>query len=289
MPTNHGKNHPIHAGTTATFYYEKSSRNNQSVGKSMKNFTTILVFLLLTACGGFKELQNAQDHFSKAATIELQNQFDPQNITFVDPDNWYQLAYSNVKKALQNTPSLERDSLLGMAYSLKALCEWKLQKYQLAEISRKAALNRIKTPNRNYALMTALPDLIKIDATTTALKQTFLRIDPKGEQIILFFQTYFPEGSQWKHIKNAILQTQEEKASIIYLYQTQLSGLKVWSDALDGLKQYMDAGNSYPAILREIFANQYQQYLKEKAMAMDFLRQDPSLVELFNYWNTILL
>ncbi|MGA1545100.1 MAG: hypothetical protein ACO388_09785, partial [Saprospiraceae bacterium] len=174
-------------------------------------------------------------------------------------------------------------------YSLKALCEWKLQKYQLAEISRKAALNRIKTPNRNYALMTALPDLIKIDATTTALKQTFLRIDPKGEQIILFFQTYFPEGSQWKHIKNAILQTQEEKASIIYLYQAQLSGLKVWSDALDGLKQYMDAGNSYPAILREIFANQYQQYLKEKAMAMDFLRQDPSLVELFNYWNTILL
>lgn len=255
----------------------------------MKTYTTILGFLLLTACGGFKELQNAQDHFSKAASIELQNQFDPQNISLDHPDNWYQLAYSNVKKALQNTPSLERDSLLGMAYSLKALCEWKLQKYQLAEISRKAALNRIKTANRNYALMTALPDLIHMDVTTAALKQTFLNINPQGEQIIHFFQTYFPEGKQWKHIKNAMLQTPDEKATLIYLVQAQLSGLKSWSDALDGLKQYMDAGNSYPLILREIFANQYQQYLEEKGTVMDFLRQDPSLVELFNYWNTLLL
>lgn len=255
----------------------------------MKSFITILSLLLLTACGGFKELQNAQNHFSRAASIELQNQFDPQNISLDNPDNWYALAYSNVKKALQNTPSLEKDSLLGMTYSLKALCEWKLQKYELAEISRNAALNRINTPNRNYALMTALPDLIYMDVTTTAFKQTFRNINPKGEQMILFFQTYFPPGNRWTAIKNAILQTRDEKATVIYLVQAQLSGLKGWSDALDGLKQYMDAGNSYPAILREIFAQQYQQYLEEKAQAMALLRADPSLREIYTYWNTLLL
>ncbi len=255
----------------------------------MKNCLILLGLLVLTACAGFKELQNAQNQFSRAATIELTHQFDPQNISLDDPDNWYQLAYSNVKKALQNSTSLERDSLLGLAYSLKALCEWKLKKYELVEISRKAALNRIHTPNRNYALMTALPDLITIDQTATALRQTFPNIHPKGDLIIPFFEKHFPEGHHWPHIESAILQTQEEKATLIYLLQAQLSGLKGWSDALDELKQYMDAGNSYPNVLREIFAHQYQQYLEEKAQAMDLLKGDPSLREIYAYWNVLLL
>lgn len=255
----------------------------------MKILTSILALLFLTACAGFKDLQLAQDHFSKAATLELQNQFNPQNISLNHPDNWYQLAYSSVKKALQNTASLEKDSLLGMAYSLKALCEWKLHKYELAEISRNAALNRIHTPNRNYALMTALPDLIAIDITAADFKQTFPSIHPKGDQIILFFERHFPKGHQWPHIKSAIQQIQSEKATLIYLIQVQLSGLKGWSDALDGLKQYMDAGNSYPAVLREIFAHQYQQYLEEKALAIDVLKADASLRDLYAYWSTLLL
>lgn len=255
----------------------------------MKSLTIVISLILVSACGGFKELQSAQDQFSRAASIELNNQFDPKNVTLENPDNWYQLAYSNVKKALQNTSSLERDSLLGMAYSLKALCEWKLQKYNSAEISRKAALNRIHNPNRNFALMTALPDLITIDATAEALRQTFPSIHPKGDQIILFFQEHFPQINHWPLIKSAIRQTQDEKATQIYLIQAQLTGLKGWSDALDGLKQYMDAGNSYPAVLREIFAKQYQQYLEEKSQALNLLKSDPSLREIYTYWNTLLL
>ena len=133
----------------------------------------LFIQALFTSCVTVNKIADAQDYFNKAAEAENSTKFSgsASGAELVQINNIrtnYALAYKFVNDALSTDKSgLASDKLLGTAYSIKAICEWKLADFTNAVNSSKLALDSLKSetnaPGRDMAVMTALPGLIKID------------------------------------------------------------------------------------------------------------------------------
>ncbi len=215
----------------------------------------VLFAIVLSGCAHLAHFHAAQDAFSRGAEIENAAKMT-QSISDASPDAYYNLAYAEVQKALKYSGKLEADGLVGNAFSLQALCEWKLKKYQKARKSAQSAITHLDDEvkadaylPRDLAVMKALDGLIGIDVANDALRQLSDVSDfaaTKGR----YSEFYFAEGGEGgvqkalaalEKISGEVSPNHEVRA---YLALSMMAGLKVWSDALNEMKQSMDAGST---------------------------------------------
>ena len=243
----------------------------------------LIIFLVLnTSCSGFKHLDKAQDKFSKAASLEMNS--NPTSPEW--PSVYYSVAYAHAQKSLKYQANLKKYGLQSTALTLKALCEWKLSKYDLAQQPSKKALALMTVPSRDKTLMKALPGLILIEKTNDRRRILFEKNNPNLETIQEFFTNNLPNNLGFDILEAAKNESDNDQNLLIYLNQAGFTGLKVWSDSLDNLKQIMDLGTHNLDIL---FTQQYEFYLQQKEklfLELKNIDQDDSRA---GYWNKILL
>lgn len=241
----------------------------------------LIIFLVLnTSCSGFKHLDKAQNKFSKAASLEMNS--NPTSPEW--PSVYYSFAYAHVQKSLKYQANLKKYGLQSTALTLKALCEWKLSKYDLAQQTSKEALALMIVPSRDKTLMTALPGLILIEQTNDKRRILFEKNNPDHKIIQEFFTNNLPNNLGFDILEAAKNESNNDQNLLIYLNQAGFTGLKVWSDSLDNLKQIMDQKTEY---LDKLFAQQYELYLQQKEkFFLDLKNLDEARVD---YWNKILL
>jgi hypothetical protein len=147
----------------------------------------VIGIVLLGGCvSHVKELRDAQDQFNTAASLENQLKLDPRNIdasAIGSITASYRLSLTTVSNLIdKNKGDFEKDKLLGVAYTLKALTEWRLGDYNSA---RTTADSGRQLPEgtlfpRDRALLEALPGLIKNDQAYQHLAEgNYLYVDIK--------------------------------------------------------------------------------------------------------------
>ena len=133
------------------------------------------ILFLLTGCEYLNQFSKAQHYFNMAAAAENRQKFIPSDpdgavkaVTINEIRTNYSLAHTYISKLVSNNASkLASDGLMGSALSMKALCEWRLGRYDEALITSQLALEQQRLEGgmrgRDLAVMTALPGLVKAD------------------------------------------------------------------------------------------------------------------------------
>lgn len=279
----------------------------------MKKYLLLLLALaiiLLSGCSHLLYLDSAMNHFNQGATLENQLRFQPDIGTSASPYMYYTMAYSDLNKALdKQIDDLRKDQVLGSAYTVKALCEWKLKMYDKALISADKAESEyiemqknsgIKMP-RDMALMEALPALMEIEKA----KDSLFDFRKKGEIPLEATRQYYLDSIFNPDESMAVLEQAVQSLGLIqektasnedlsaYFLQSQLAGLKTWSDAIDLLRQ---KEKGLPEAARREAENfrkaQRDQFLEpEKAKLLEKLGEllpNEHGNSLVNYWKKII-
>ena len=135
-----------------------------------RGFLILLVVVFLSGCvSHIQTLREAQDEFNRAASLENALKMDPKLGDVAALGNIhasYRLSLKMLSDLIvEKRADLEKDHLIGVAYTLKALTEWRLGEYQ-------AALETIRAVKeypdntllpRDKAMAEALRGLIKND------------------------------------------------------------------------------------------------------------------------------
>jgi hypothetical protein len=190
----------------------------------------LFIIIFISGCvSHVKELREAQDHFNSAASIENQvktGDVSGERIVLKARANTsYHLALNTASDLLENKKQeLQDDNLLGSAYSLKALSEWRIGNYPAA-IATLGMLNRNPETQsqlfpRDMALIQALSGLIKNDQA--ALHMT--AGDYEFESII----TLLIEAVEDIDSGIALVKAGDEVR--LYLSLTKLAAIKNWAD-----------------------------------------------------------
>jgi len=131
--------------------------------------------LLLSSCVEINHLRDAQESFSRAAQAENRLKFSGRPDGLLEgAGDWAAASagYAGALASLQRLEgdsskksSLEADGLWGTALTLKALCEWRLQKYPDAVKTAQLADGTYSSQlyPRDRALLRAIPALIMTD------------------------------------------------------------------------------------------------------------------------------
>ncbi|MCB9051469.1 MAG: hypothetical protein H6556_18720 [Lewinellaceae bacterium] len=218
--------------------------------KQLRLFLLLTGLALFSSCGHLIHLDRAQNSFNRGAALENQLRFSPQTDISASPSTHYTLAYAELDKALNNKKGLSADNVLGTAYTIKALCEWKLGLYGKAEKSASDALDELEKMEkggirlpRDKALMKALPALMEIGRMKDTL-YAFHRSAPSfeaGKAHCLEF-IYDPDPDKMARLEKAIWKIADVQSSVAsneelsaYFIMSQLAGLKTWSDTNDFL------------------------------------------------------
>lgn len=271
---------------------------------TIKPLLAVFLVIFLSSCAHLTYLDNAQDSFSKGAVLENKSLFDQTSASSASPETYYSLAYGQVQSALKSKGKLEKVGVLGSAYTIKALCEWKLKKYSAAKGSAKAAKESMNSGSdaaelrRDYVIMEALDGLIGIESSNDALYNYF-----NGEDVTV-------KGAKSKYMelianKNndaplqkafAELTKVNEKAPTkhevrIYLQSSRFAGMKVWSDALSFTKTILQDNNEFVGETKKRHEKEEMKFLE---MKKTYLTEFKSILPngdknpLYGYWNLIL-
>jgi hypothetical protein len=260
-------------GNPYSFAWTSSKQPNNMF---TQRFTPVLAFLLLflNGCTHLVHLDRAQNAFNRGATMEntlafgtasasvdLQtanpNIFTSQGVGTLSPDLHYQLAYSEVGKALKSEGSLKSDGVLGTALMLRTLCEWKLGRYDEARTSaglaqKALADNKFRQP-RDEAVVGAIEGLISSEQAYIALlalrqKLAQQKTTPADDVARLRFfdeiRKHYDENisnlAGNGKIDNALTilaktreQTIARQDLQLYFVLSQLASLKTWLDELN--------------------------------------------------------
>ncbi len=134
-----------------------------------KFFLLLLIFVLSGCVSHIQTLRDAQDEFNRAASLENALKVDPNQgdvVTLVNINASYRLSLKILSDLIsEKRADLEKDNLIGVAYTLKALTEWRLGEYQAAlgtiRIVKEYPDNTLLP--RDKAMVEALRGLIKND------------------------------------------------------------------------------------------------------------------------------
>lgn len=208
----------------------------------------------LSSCAHLTHLDEAQDSFNRGATLENEIKLQAEVAPTISPAFHYSRAYVSLNKSLKGRrkKKLRKDQLLGHAYSLKALCEWKLGQHETAIQSGNAAKRRFMylsgqgiSMSRDLVLMKALPAIIAIDT----IAQEFFeyragRLSAELEPSLSFYHTYIfgTDTLPAAHLQSAFSEIELLKKETAnnpelraYLIMVQLSALKTWNGCLSML------------------------------------------------------
>ncbi len=214
----------------------------------------------LSSCAHLMYLDQAQNQFNRAATLENEMRFNPQAEVPASPTLYYNSAYAAVNKALGNKGALDKDNVLANAYTIKALCEWKLAMYDQAQKSADdahaeyLALERkgILMP-RDKALMKALPHIMSIDRAKNELYKFYAgsNIGFDAARNHYLTEIHDPAPDKTGKLEASLQKLGEARSGIqgnedlvVYFALSHLAGLKTWSDGLDFLRQRAAADTS---------------------------------------------
>lgn len=219
--------------------------------KSLIFFYSFLLIIFVSSCGHLNKLDLAQRNFNQAATIENNAQLLQQPIA-ISPEAYYKMAYVAIQESLKKRSKLEEDGLIGNAYALQALCEWKLGKYGLASSDAKIALTYLvdrNNPNalltRDAAVMKSMDALINLELLSTAVFDSLHRkeaIDLETFERFFATQLWGKEGDKgglqksFESINEVLTQVPRKHEVRNYLVMSLLTGLKSWGDALHYLR-----------------------------------------------------
>lgn len=208
----------------------------------------LLLFIFLSSCAHLNKLDLAQRSFSEGAMIENNAQL-LQQTTAVSPEAYYKIAYVSVQESLKKSSKLREDGLLGNAYALQALCEWKLGKYAAASNNAKVSLNYLIDSNnpdapltRDAAVMKSMDALINLEQLSTLV---FDSLNQEEAIDLATFEQFFDtqlwgDGAEEKgklrqsyEAINSVLDQVPRKHEVRnYLVMSMLTGMKSWGDAL---------------------------------------------------------
>ncbi len=194
----------------------------------------VLVFILSGCVSHIKELREAQREFNQAARLENQlrlNPLNPDALTIKgQADASYLLTLKTINRLLDSEKdALVRDNLIGTAYTLKALAEWRLKRY--SDAMRTVSLVTEKYGKglfpRDRAIIVAIKGLIMNDQAYMHM----IKKDYGYERILNLLKASI------NSIKEAIAITPAEHDLILYLRLSELAVLKNWKD-LRGEPEY---------------------------------------------------
>ncbi|RMF24175.1 MAG: hypothetical protein D6765_12115 [Bacteroidetes bacterium] len=279
---------------------------------SVKKFFFLAALSLLLACSHLMQFQSAQDAFNQGAELENRLRLEQNAYLGTSPETYYSLAYAQVREALKRDGQLAADGVKGNALALKALCEWKLGKYEAAHRTAQQAIlelekdrNAAGVPSRDWVVMKALDGLIAIEKANAGLND-LRRPDPQAapERLQERYSALIwnEEDAQQGHIEQA-LRILDQAAQLIhpghdvqlYLAQSALAALKVWSDALDAVKNTLDthpnwtipqkkALNDWRKTQRELFLQQRRSRMENLAALLAGGKDHP----LYARWRLLL-
>jgi len=305
-------------------------KTNQMKIPTFRTYLLGLLFLILmSSCKHLIHLDRAQDAFNQGATLENAQQFNPsatlqraanpaaisqlseQNLVSGSPEGYYNLAYSELNKALQNKNSLEKDSVLPSALSLRALTEWKLGKPREAIATADEALSSMEATGielpRDKAVMTAMRGLVAIDLAFQASQELEnmknKQIDGEGADTPsavyqnaknLYQERLWGEQENEGNIRLALIRIDEAKAIPGknhpvqgYLVLSQMSGLKTWGDSIALLFDLSDqAGETDSNWLREQYCT-YEIWKEKLSLQLNDIagnNESPQLVRRMNFY-----
>lgn len=136
----------------------------------LRGFLILLFVALLSGCvSHLQTLRDAQDEFNRAASLENALKMDPKQgdvVTLGNINASYRMSLKILSDLIvEKRAELENDNLIGVAYTLKALAEWRLGEYQdaLTTIRRVKEYPANTLSPRDLAMVEALRGLIKND------------------------------------------------------------------------------------------------------------------------------
>lgn len=276
----------------------------------LKVFPILLLTITLSSCGHLLHLNNAQDVFNKGANFENREKFG-LSIGDISPGNYYNLAYAEVQQALRQKGKLAKDGVLASAYTIKALCEWKLHRHGQASQTAKLALQEMNKNEsagiympRDKAVMQAIDWLVAIDESNSAIGIILSDSTRTLPDIKYEYKSYIfnDSGEDYGKIELALERLEGIKASvsnnnqtIVYLHLAQMAGMKVWSDALNAFKQQVDQRKNLPEVDRKAYLDWYKTqrrtYADQKRDQLEALsgflpEQEESPI--YKFWEVIL-
>jgi hypothetical protein len=133
--------------------------------------SVLAVLFFISGCvSHVNELREAQNHFNTAALLENQLKIDPMAIDALAISTQASASYRLSLKILtelidKKKQELQNDDLLGTAYTLKSLAEWRIGKYDNAvnTLDTVKGNKEIKLFPRDCALVNSLRGFIKND------------------------------------------------------------------------------------------------------------------------------
>ncbi len=296
----------------------------------------VLLTVLFTSCQATEAYRRAQTAFSQGAAIETRDRFAdaqvelPSNFfyfndfyrtsTDIDPNRsasaYYADALQEVSAALKGKKQLSKNFALDNAYAIQALSLWRLGKYEEAKKVATVAVPLLEVNDadesdfRDLAMMQALPGLINIDESYTALEQiqklgkalagTEDEEEQKEtyEQIKTLFTNYYLSNEDGAPsvtrglaiIERAITNAEEGNAVGMYLRNAQLAGIDNWGDAFQVVflsARRMDDNPEDGMWVLEGRDN-YQGLVKSYMSKLEASLEDGKANKIYQYWTQIL-
>jgi len=201
-------------------------------------FALLFITVVAHSCASVshvKKLRQIQEQFNSAASLENQLKTDPLSadarILFSGESNAsYRLVLEDITKLIDaKGDALQTDKLLGSAYTLKALTEWRLGEYDAAvKTSSVVTDENINLFPRDRALITALRGLIKNDQGFSHMM--------KKDHAYKDLKTLFVESVH--DINEGRLAVPQENSIRTYLTMGKLAALKNWLDLFGNPNQF---------------------------------------------------
>lgn len=265
----------------------------------------LLVMVSSWSCSALRYLDEAQDAFSRGAEIENQANLTSAGASavIVPTSTYYQQALESVEKALGNETALSSVDLLGSAYILKGLCQWKTGHFEEAKETAEKARKTFEGyaargiyQDRDYALSYALAGLVEIDmihadfnkmlrsdtVTVAGLKNYYESSICNECSLAAFNDSRL--GRALLLIENAIDKAPNLPELEAYFIQCQLTGLKLWVDMLGGMRKIAEQEE---VELGPYNRRQMKSFNRERDLRLPELqgKVDDSI---FSMWNRVL-
>jgi len=228
-------------------------KSSMNIAFQLSKWGVLAGLLLLVSCQPFRNLNEAQDIYNKTEKEYKAEQFD-QSTEAGDYRAAFEKAYEKANAALRDKEQLKEENLLADAYLVKALCAFRLDKYEEAESSAGEAQDEyfyLRSQNKPYEVskmqsaQLLLPQ-IKVERLGQELKRFHAPGDIGYKQALEYHLEHLfdPESLEGAKMDKALQKLEELKSEagfsdslLITLINTQMTALKVWSDGLDYLRQ----------------------------------------------------
>ena len=191
--------------------------------KYLHTFSLVLALTLFTSCSPeyIQTLTTAENHFEEATEMDNERLFDDEASSSSQIETSYLTAHELVSTLIaEEKEALTKSDLMGRAYRLKALSEWRLKKWEDALATKdEANSSNISFQPADKTLMEALPSLVNLDRANQFMFEKT--------------ETY---NSVESLLKESIMQLNQSTGANpamnntrLYLLTHQLSAMHTWS------------------------------------------------------------